>query len=480
MNLETTMSAQRSSRRRIAAPAAILALLFNAGAATAAEDARAGLPKIPIETFTLPNGLNIVLSEDHAFPVVAYSLTYGVGSRAEIEGRSGFAHLFEHMMYQGSANVAKGEYFKHVESNGGVFNGQTHVDYTNYYAELPAHKLELALWLEADRMRSLAITAENLANQQEAVKEEKRLGLDNQPYASALVVSLYETAFTRHANRHSVIGSFDDLNAASVEDVAAFFKTYYAPNNAVLTLVGDFERAEARSLVEKHFGGIPSQPRPPAVETSEPPSTAEKRITVQDAHAPSPGLVVGWRGPDRGSRDYYALGILEPILYDGASSRLYQSLVKGKEVAVAIQGSMGFPLGTYADYRSPALMALFVIYKPSVDASALTGLVQEEVDRIAKNGVPADEIARAKVKFRSTVFRGLTGTLERAISLGTYARLDGDPRRLTEDLARFLDVTPAEIREAASRFLTTSNRIVVDIQPASGSPSREGSQGGQP
>jgi len=449
---------------RQAAAAILLAPALPALAAGAAN--APGAPSVAIETYSLDNGMKVILSEDHAFPVIGYAITYGVGSRAEAPGRSGFAHLFEHMMFQGTPTVGKGEFFKYIENNGGVLNGSTHVDYTNYYAELPSHRLEMALWLESDRMRSLAITADNLKNQQEAVKEEKRLGIDNQPYAGALVTDLSEAAFRNRANSHSTIGSFDDLNAATVDDVASFFRTYYAPNNATLVVAGDFDPAEAKKLVAKYFGDIPKQPRPEAIDTTEPASTAEIRKVVKDPLAPAPAVVVTWRGPERGTRDYYALAILERVLYKGTSSRLYQGLVKGKEVVVQLQGDMGIPNGDYTDYRSPGLMGLFAIYKPSIDADGMVAAVQSEVDRIVKDGVPSEEMERAKVQFRAAAVSALAGTLERTIGLGVYAAVDGDPSRLTSDLPRFLSVTSAEIQKAAAKYLVPSNRVVVEIRPS--------------
>ncbi|MBI3447994.1 MAG: insulinase family protein [Acidobacteria bacterium] len=446
---------------------AVAALLLAAPVTVVlAAGSKSAVPSVPLTTFTLDNGLKVVLSEDHAFPVIAYSIDYAVGSRAEPAGRSGFAHLFEHMMFQGTPNVGKGEYFKYVESNGGIFNGSTHEDYTNYYAELPAHRLELAIWLEADRMRSLAINAENLKNQQEAVKEEKRLGIDNQPYADALANQLTDVAFKNYANRHSTIGSFDDLNAASVKDVQDFFTTYYAPNNATLVLVGDFDPAEAKRLIVREFGSIPRQPSPIAVDSTEPPAGGEVRRAVKDVQAPTPGVVIAWRGPARSTTDYYALALLQGVLFEGNASRLYQDLVKGKEVAVSIQGDMGMPLGDYVEYRSPGLYGLFVIYKPSIDANGIVSEVQSEIDRIAKEGVPADELERAKVQFRSKVVRGLTSTLDRATRLGIYAAVDGDASRMTTDIPRFLDVSSSDIRQAAASFLVASNRVVIEIQPA--------------
>ena len=228
---------------------------------------------VPFEKYKLKNGLRVVLSQDNAVPVVAVYLTYGVGARSEEKGRTGFAHLFEHMMFEGSANVPKGAHFKFVESNGGAMNGSTHADLTDYFEVLPSNKLPVALWLESDRMRSLAITPENLANQKEAVKQERRLSFDNQPYNTAIIDRWPDVAFRNWQSSHSLIGSFEDLNAASVEDVARFFKTYYAPNNAVLAVAGDIRIAEAKKLIDTYFSDIPAQPQPKNPDMTEPPQT---------------------------------------------------------------------------------------------------------------------------------------------------------------------------------------------------------------
>src|SRR2546421_2889972 len=226
--------------------------------------------KIPFEKYTLKNGMKVILSEDHSAPVVTVYMIYNVGSRAEEKGRTGFAHLFEHMMFQGSANAPKGVHFKTVEANGGSLNGSTHPDYTDYFEALPSNKLAVGLWLESDRMRSLAITDPNLANQKEAVKEERRLSFDNRPYNTAIIDAWPELAYRNWQSSHSLIGSFEDLNAASVADVARFFKTYYAPNNAILSIAGDISAPEAKKLIEVYFGDIPAQPQPKRGGLSEP------------------------------------------------------------------------------------------------------------------------------------------------------------------------------------------------------------------
>jgi predicted Zn-dependent peptidase len=240
-------------------PAILLTLCAAASMAFAATQSDL---HIPFEHYKLPNGMRVVLSRDTAVPVIALYVIYDVGARSEEKGRTGFAHLFEHMMFEGSANIKKGEHFKYVQANGGTMNGSTHPDYTDYFETMPSNKLSLALWLESDRMKSLAITAENLKNQQEAVKQERRLSFDNQPYSTAIVETWFTLAYGNFQSSHSLIGSFEDLEAASVDDVSKFFKTYYAPNNAVVVIAGDFDTAEAKKLVEQYFGDIPSQPAP--------------------------------------------------------------------------------------------------------------------------------------------------------------------------------------------------------------------------
>ena len=259
---------------------------------------QAAQPLIPIEKYSLKNGLRVILSRDNAVPVVSVYIMYDVGARAEEKGRTGFAHLFEHMMFEGSANAPKGTHFKMIQANGGTMNGQTHPDYTDYFETLPSNKLAVGLWLESDRMRSLNITAENLSNQKEAVKQERRLRMDNQPYSTAIVERWPELAYQNWQNSHSLIGSFEDLNAASVEDVAKFFKTYYAPDNAVLVLVGDIQIPETKKLIETYFGDIPAQPKPRTPDLAEP-SPKPRSDVYHDPLAKVPGVIIGYPGPAR-------------------------------------------------------------------------------------------------------------------------------------------------------------------------------------
>jgi predicted Zn-dependent peptidase len=304
---------------------------------------------VPIERYTLPNGLRVVLSQDNTAPVVAVYLIYGVGARSEQMGRSGFAHLFEHMMFEGSQNVPKGELDRLVEGNGGNMNGSTHPDFTDYFEVLPSNKLAMALWLESDRMRALNITEENLANQKEAVKQERRLSFDNRPYATAVVDQWPQLAFRNWSNSHSLIGSFEDLNAATVEDVRQFFKTHYAPNNAVLSIAGDFQAAAAKKTIADYFAAIPSQPQPEPPDLAEPGTPQSRSETVKDALAQVPALVVGWPGPRRRSPDFYALEMLDVVLTGGDSSRFQQDLVKGKQSIVSYEASLGWPFAETND-----------------------------------------------------------------------------------------------------------------------------------
>ena len=289
--------------------------------------------QIPIRQFSLDNGLQIVFSEDHSAPTYSLCVTYNVGSHNEKPGRTGFAHLFEHMMFQGSQNVGKGEHMILVQNNGGQMNGTTTEDRTNYFQTFPANQLDLGLFLEADRMRSLAINQANLDNQRNAVQEERRLSVDNQPYG--LTDELHEdAAFDNFANKHSVIGSMEDLNAATVQDVRDFFRIYYAPDNAVLVMVGDFKPDEALAKIKKYFGAIPAQPRPPVPDLTEKPQNGERRRVLEDQFAPLARVDVLYRIPPGNTNDWYAMSVLSNMLATGQSSRLFQSLVKEKEARV--------------------------------------------------------------------------------------------------------------------------------------------------
>src|SRR5579871_1786981 len=431
-----------------------------------AQSARSADVTIPIEKFQLKNGLRVILSKDNAVPVVTVYMIYDVGSRSEEKGRTGFAHLFEHMMFEGSANAPKGTHFAAVESNGGTLNGSTHPDFTDYYEILPSNKLATALWLESDRMRSLSINDENLKNQKEAVKQERRLSFDNQPYATA-IVDVWPTVMYRNwQSSHSLIGSFEDLNASSVEDVSKFFKTYYAPNNAALVIVGDIQPAEAKKLIETYFDDIPSQPQPKHPDLAEPSGFQAATKVVKDPMARVPGVVIGFPGPKRRSPDYYALHMIDAILTGGDSSRIRQDLVKGKQSVLQCEAELGWPFASALDFRDPEPYAMFVLYNPSFTAKQIVDQLQEEMTRLQSTPVDAKELQRVKTLIRAGAMKDMQGSLNRAKTLAQYALADGNPELINTELDAMLAVTPEQIQAAAKKYLVPDKRAVMEIQPA--------------
>jgi len=416
------------------------------------------LPPTPIEEFTLDNGLRVVLSPDHAIPVVSIAVYYDVGSRNEKEGRTGFAHLFEHMMFQGSENVPKAAHFQYIFNAGGTMNGTTSTERTNYFETLPSNYLPLAFWLESDRMRSLKVTQENLDNQRNAVQEEKRLRYDNQPYVNAFL-RMNELIFTNPANAHSTIGSMEDLDAATIDDIREFFRIYYAPNNAVLTVVGDFDTGEARSLVEKYFANIPAQPDPPPVDVSEPAAVAVRGETFPDPLAPAPAFVLGWKIPARRTRAFYALSLAGTLLFEGDSSRLYQQLVKGDESVVSIEGGID-------ERRGPSALYIFALPKPGEEVEVIRKKIFEEINRIGNEGPTDQEMEKLRNSLCNDSVRGRQSTMYRAQRLAEFALYDSDPRLVDSELDHYLSITAADIQDAVKRFVDVDNRVVLDIVPS--------------
>ena len=419
---------------------------------------RPKLSPTPIQQFTLANGLRVVLCEDHAVPVVSVALYYDVGSRNERVGRTGFAHLFEHMMFQGSENVPKAAHFQYIFNAGGSMNGTTSTERTNYYETLPASHLPLALWLESDRMRSLKVTQDNLDNQRNAVQEEKRLRYDNQPYVNAFL-RINELIFKNPANAHSTIGSMEDLDAATIEDVQEFFRIYYAPNNAVLAIVGDFDNDEAIELTRKYFEGIPGQPPPPSVDVSEPEDVARTQEVYDDKLAPAPAFVLGWKIPPRRTTDFYALSLAADLIFEGDSSRLYQKLVKGDESVVSIQGGID-------ERRGPSALYIFALPKPGEEVATIRNQIFDEIRDLRTSGPSAAEMEKLQNGLCNDVVRGRQSTMYRAQRLAEYALYDGDPTLFDTELDHYLAITPEQIRSAVERFLDVENRVVLDISPA--------------
>lgn len=412
---------------------------------------------VPVHEYKLDNGLRIVLSEDHSAPTYALSLTYNVGSHDERPGRTGFAHLFEHMMYQGSQNVGKGEHFILVLNNGGNMNGTTSEDRTNYFQAFPSNQLDLGLFLEADRMRSLVINQANLDNQRNAVQEERRLGVDNQPYGKT-AEAMEDTAFDNFANKHSVIGSMEDLNAASVKDVQDFFRTYYAPNNAVLTLVGDFKSDEALAKIKKYFGDIPKQPPPPVPDLSEKPQSGERRKTIQDEFAQLARVDVLFRIPPGNTDDWYAASVLASLLGSGQSSRLYQTLVKDKELAVQA--------GAFAqEHRGPGLLDVIALVRPGKDPKDVEQGILAEIERFKTEPVAPWELEKVRMAARRQTAQQLQSTLSRAILIGQMTVYYNDPNLINTRFEKRQKVTGEDIQRVAKKYLTQDNRTVLVTVP---------------
>ena len=419
---------------------------------------------VPVVYYKLPNGLRVVISEDHVAPVVTVGVYYNVGFRVEPKGRTGFAHLFEHMMFQGSANVKKFEHAKFVEANGGNLNGHTDFDYTNYFETLPSNRVELGLWLEADRMRSLDVSEENLKNQQNVVSEEVRVNVLNQPYQLFEWIDLWQNAFTNWNNSHNGYGDLADINASTIDDVRSFFKTYYAPNNAVLTVVGDVEASEVKKMVEKYFNDIPSQPAPPQPDLNEPAQTKEKRISQTDKLANLPALATGYHIPAQNSPDFPAMALLVLILQGDDSSRWYQRLVKDKELTLDLSGGLNY-FGNEFDYRGPMIMTTRTTYKAGKTAEEVVREMDAVIADVTQNGVTPKELADAKVRFRSNFYNQLESTFGKLHLLSVLSLFRDDPNQINSLLTPFEAVTNEQIKTAARKYLVPTNRTVINRVP---------------
>lgn len=456
----------------------LLLLLLLTPAAPAQSDARTvTVPRINFTTFTLPNGLRVVLSEDHSLPVVTESLLFDVGGRDEHPGRSGFAHLFEHLMFEGSAHAPKGVFDHLVEGYGGNDNASTHEDYTFYYENVPSNVLETVMWLDADRMAALNVTQANMKNQIAVVEEEKRMRVDNAPYGPLMYVDVGQAAFHNWQNSHPVIGSFQDLDAATLQDVQEFFNEYYAPRNAILTIVGDLDTAKTEELVKHYFGWIPNRGTITPVKTDEPVQQEQKTLTVHDAQAKLPAMAIAWQGPARDTPDFYALTLLSQLLFSGESSRLYQSLVKNSQVALEVDGGLGFPSADFTDYRAPGLFTGLVIHKPTATPDQVESLIFQQIQQVEATGVPPDELDRLKTMFSSNWIQSQQTTLDRAQLLALATLFDGTPEAANSELSRFMAVSSADIQRVARTYLTHARSTVVLDLPGP-APAAAGKTGG--
>ena len=422
---------------------------------------RADQPKLPRVEFTdqkLDNGLRVIIAVDRTAPVYGISVTYNVGSRNERPGRTGFAHLFEHMMFEGSENVGKGEHFILVFNNGGNMNGTTNEDRTNYFEELPKNQLDLGLYLESDRMRSLAVNQSNLDNQRNAVQEERRLGEDNQPYGHAYL-DIDNLAYDNFAYKHSTIGEMSDLNAASVDDVKDFFRIYYAPNNAVLTLVGDLDPVETLEKVKKYFGNISSQPAAPSVDMTEPPHYGERREVIHDPLARTPLVLMGYHIPPGDTPENEAFHVLANVLAQGQSSRLYQRIVKEKQFATQVYVQAD-------ERRGPSMLYLYAFLRPGVKPEDCEAAIRDEIAAVQKDGITAEELDKAHLQFLRGQIQTRQSDLYTAMRIGQYAVYFGDPNLINTIVDKFDAVTADQVKEAAQKYLVPEQLAVVTDLPA--------------
>ncbi len=418
------------------------------------------LRPIPIDTFTLDNGLRVIVSEDHSTPVVAVHVWYDVGSAHEPEGRSGFAHLFEHLLFEETENLEDGEFQRLINTAGGSYNGTTDTDRTAYFETLPSNRLNLALWLEAERMQNVLVTERGFETQRDVVQEERRMRYDNQPYANALLTM--DTLATDYGPyKHSVIGSMEDLEAASTDDVEHFYRTYYTPSNAVLTVVGDVTTAQVREMAVEYFGSIerggevPPLPEPPPT----PRADGERRVVVDDELAQLPLLYMAYAVPPAHHGDHYALSLLSSIFSTGESSRLHRRLVKDEQVAPVVISALQPRLG-------PGLFLFGSLPNQGSGIDEVESIIQEEIDRLREEGVTAEELQKAINQQRASAVRSRMTVASKASALQRYRLHFDDPFRINDDLARYEAVTLDDVRRVARTYLVPENRTVVIARPA--------------
>jgi zinc protease len=425
---------------------------------------------IPIHSDTLKNGLRVVIAPDTTAPVVTVGVYYKIGFRLEPQGRSGFAHLFEHMMFHGSENAPKMQHIKLVNSSGGVLNGSTMYDVTNYYEAVPSNALERVLWLEGDRMRALKVDEENLVNQRDVVKEEVRVNVLNQPYGGFPWLDMPPVAFRNWANAHNFYGDFADLDAASLMDVQKFFRTYYLPNNAVLLMLGDVDPQEGLALAERHFGSIPAGATPPFADTAEPPQQEERRGYVDEKFGTLPAMAIGYVLPQRRSPEWYAMVLLDQALHGGRAGRIYRELVLEKQIAVEADGGVDDVFG----YNGPSQMTTRILHKPEYSAEDTLAAFDAVLREVQEKGISQEELDQLKVKWRSDYYSTLEGGRGGYMPryglmhlLACFTLFDNEPHLVNTILEGFLAVKRDEIRAVAKKYLRAENRAIVFRTPVS-------------
>jgi zinc protease len=421
---------------------------------------------VPVAYYKLSNGLKVVLSQDKTAPTVVVAVYYKIGFRNEPKARTGFAHLFEHLMFQGSQNLGKMEFIKLVEQNGGILNGSTTFDFTEYFEVVPAHKLETALWAEADRMRGLKITDENLKNQQGVVSNEVKVNVLNTPYGGFPWLDVPQYANSNWHNSHNFYGDLKDIEAASLADAQDFFKKYYAPNNAVLVVTGDFEIVAARKMIEHYFRNIPPASQPPPPDVTEPRQVEEKRFSKGYPLANRPALGFGYHMPPRNTPEYYAMGLLDRMLIQGENSLLYQELVKHRGYTGGLEGGIN-QFGNMFNYDGPMLWIVNLFHDSNVSADQILASVDRVIERIQLSRVDQRTIDLAIVRIRSFLYDYLTqfGGVGRADLLACFALFDDKPQHVNSIEREFRKVTPEVLQRTAREYLRTTNRTVLTIEP---------------
>ena len=425
--------------------------------------------QVPIHSSTLKNGLRVVIAPDTTAPVVTVGIYYKIGFRLEPQGRSGFAHLFEHMMFQGSENAPKMQHIKLINSSGGVLNGSTMYDVTNYYEAVPSNALERVLWLEADRMCALKVDDENLRNQRDVVKEEVRVNVMNQPYGGFPWLDMPPVAFRNWANAHNFYGDFADLDAATLVDVQKFFRTYYVPNNAVLLLLGDIKPEEGAALAEKFFADIPKGAAPPFADPAEPPQKEERRGHVDEKFGTLPAMAIGYVMPQRRMPEWYAMALLDQALHGGRAGRIHRELVLEKQVAVEADGGIDDIFG----YNGPTQMTTRILHKPEYSSDKTLAEFDAVIREVQEKGISEDELQQLKVKWRSDYYSTLEGGRGGYMPryglmhlLACFTLFDNEPQLVNTILDGFLAVTRAQVHEVAKKYLRPENRAIVFRMPA--------------
>ena len=448
-------------------------LLGVAGSAHAA-----GGWKVPAATRKFPNGLVVVVSEDHSAPTFGLCISYRIGFRLEPEGRTGFAHLFEHMMFEGTPVAPKGTFDRVIEGGGGSNNADTRYDFTEYIDTAPVSALDPVLWLEADRLKTLDFAPEHLENQRKVVEEEVRVNVLNEPYGLFFAIDLPGKAFDLFPNAHNFYGDFKDLDAAKIQDVEAFFKHYYAPNNAVMAIAGDVTPAEVFAKVEKYFGGIAPRQVPPKPDLTELPQTVERRSTEQDKLARVPALAIGYRMPSRHSHDAVVGALVGELLHNGQASLLYQALVKDKEVALDVSGGVNFVFGNPFEYDGPTLLTSFIIYPPNLKEDDILSAYDAVLSSLAAQGPSPAALARISAKMQSDWYSNMEIPISRASLLSHATLLDGSPERVNEIPDELARVTPEEVRAFVAKYLVKTHRTIIDRVPAPASGPNGGGEKG--